>query len=450
MKKPFIPFIIPFCLFSVSSVLIAQESESLRIALAGDAIISRKLSVYKEPAFLKMVNLLRGADAAFANLEMLFHDYESYPAHQGGGTYMRADPQMAQELSWAGFDLLSLANNHAGDYGVEGMRQTIKHVDQAGMIYAGVGESLTEAREAKYMETANGRIAFIACSASFPDHIRAGKSRGDMPSRPGINPLRSRTTQVISPEQMQELVNIGKSTGNISETYQAGNRLRLWGQTFELGDKPHIKTEPSQEDLEEIATIVRNAKQMSDIAILSLHTHQRKGNNSVSADFIETFAHAMIDAGADVVVGHGPHTLRGIEIYKGKPIFYSLNNFMFQNETLLRLPNENYKNYNMGVDKHLGDYNARRSRNGTAGFPARASVWESVIAVPAWKKGQLESIAIYPITLGFGTPVQVRGRPMLASEELGKKIIEDLNNLSKPYGTEIEWKEGIGIIKLSK
>ena len=51
------------------------------------------------------------------------------------------------------------------------------------------------------------------------------------------------------------------------------------------------------------------------------------------ADFIPIFARAVIDAGADVFVGHGPHVLRGIEIYKGKPIFYSLSNFIFQNET---------------------------------------------------------------------------------------------------------------------
>ncbi len=427
-----------------------QEQESLSLALVGDAIITRKLSVYKEPAFLKMIELLRNSDASFANLEMLFHDYESYPAHQGGGTYMRADPIMAKELSWAGFDLISIANNHAGDYGVEGLRHTLRYIKEAGMIYAGAGESLREAREAKFLETANGRIGFIACTSSFPDHIRAGFSRGDMPSRPGINPLRYSSTQVISQDHMNQLVQIGKETGNISQNYQSGERLRLWGQNFEVGAELGIKTKASPKDMEDIATIVRNTKQLSDVTILSIHTHQRKGSNSNSPDFIREFAHAMIDAGADAIVGHGPHTLRGIEIYKGKPIFYSLNNFMFQNETLLRLPDENYQRYGMGPDQHLGDYNARRSRNGTAGFPARASVWESVIAVPVWKEGVLQSIKIYPIDLGFGTSVTVRGRPMMADEELGKKIISDLNQLSEPYGTKIEWDNGIGVIRLGK
>ena len=72
------------------------------MALTGDSIITRRLSVYQEPEFLDMIELLRGADLAFTNLEMLFHDYEPYPMHQSGGTYMRAEPALVDELVWAG------------------------------------------------------------------------------------------------------------------------------------------------------------------------------------------------------------------------------------------------------------------------------------------------------------------------------------------------------------
>jgi len=84
------------------------------MALTGDSIITRALSVYEEPAYLEMIEMIRGADVAFTNLEVLLHDYEVYPAHQSGGTWMRADPAMAGELAWAGFDLVSMANNHTG------------------------------------------------------------------------------------------------------------------------------------------------------------------------------------------------------------------------------------------------------------------------------------------------------------------------------------------------
>ena len=81
--------------------------------------------------------------------------------------------------------------------------------------------------------------------------------------------------------------------------------------------------------------------------IVSLHCHESGANRSVPADFIPIFAKAVIDAGADVFVGHGPHVLRGIEIYKGKPIFYSLSNFIFQNETVLRMPEDSYEQYSL-------------------------------------------------------------------------------------------------------
>jgi len=89
--------------------------------------------VHTDPPFLKMIDLIRGADAAFTNLEMLLHDYEPYPSTESGGTYMRADPSMAKELVWAGFDMVARANNHTGDYGVEGARITTRHVAAAGL-----------------------------------------------------------------------------------------------------------------------------------------------------------------------------------------------------------------------------------------------------------------------------------------------------------------------------
>ena len=95
---------------------------------------------------MHVLEIVRGADAAFTNLEMLFHDYEPYAMNESGGTYMRAEPALAKDLVWAGFDLVSRANNHTGDYGVLGMNLTTKYVADAGLVHAGVGQSLAEAR----------------------------------------------------------------------------------------------------------------------------------------------------------------------------------------------------------------------------------------------------------------------------------------------------------------
>lgn len=426
----------------------ARNEDSYTMALTGDSIITRRLSVYEEPEFLEMIGLIRGADVAFTNIEMLFHNYETYPMSQSGGTYMRAEPELVRELVWAGFDIGSLANNHTGDYGVEGMRLTMKHVREAGLVAAGVGEGLMQAREAKFLETARGRVALISVASTFPDHSRASRSRGDIPARPGLSPLRFNSTRVVTQDTMDALRNAAAKLNG--RTPRGGNRLRLLRSTFIVGEEPGTRTTANPQDMEEIAAVVNNASRLADYTIVTIHAHEGDGSRFKPAQFLVEFARAMIDAGADVFVGHGPHVLRAIEIYKGKPIFYSLGDFMFQNETLLRLPQENYESYDLGLNEHVADFNRSRYRNDRTGFPAQPEIWESVVAMPTFIGGELSSIKLYPISLGFGEPRTVRGRPKLASPELGKKIIDDLIRLSEPYGTKVEYRSGIGVIEVKR
>lgn len=424
----------------------AEARGDFSLALTGDAIITRALSPYQEPEFLRMIDLIREADAAFTNLEILFHDYEPYPMYQSGGTWMRGDPALAHELVWAGFDMVSRANNHTGDYGVEGLRLTTKYVEEAGLVHAGAGESLIEAREAAFLETARGRVALVSMASTFPNHSVASRSRGDIPSRPGLSPLRYSSTRIVRREHLERLtsllddMDIGYGGG--------GDRVRAFSTNFEAGPEPGVRTEPDQEDVAEIAAVVNNASRLADHVVVSIHAHESRGDRSVPADFVVTFAHAMIDAGATVFVGHGPHVLRGIEIYRGRPIFYSLGDFIFQNETLDRLPQENYASYDLERDSHVADFNARRYRNDTSGFPANPEIWESVVAVPRWEGDELAEIALHPITLGFGQPSWIRGRPMLADAELGAKILGDLVERSRPFGTEIEVRNGVGYVRV--
>jgi poly-gamma-glutamate synthesis protein (capsule biosynthesis protein) len=423
------------------------ESERYAIALTGDSIITRKLSVYREPEFLGLIDLIRGADLAFTNIEMLFHDYESYPMASSGGTYMRAQPELAAELAWAGFDLGGLANNHSGDFGPEAMLLTEKYVRAAGITAAGVGKSLAEAREAKFLETAKARIAFVSLSSTFPDHARASRSRDDMPPRPGLNPLRHRVTFQVTREQLEVLRGMMKSLS--MNPPERGDDLTFRGERFVAAERPGILTDPVEEDMEEIAAVVRNAARLADYTIVSIHAHERDRELSVPAQFLVRFARRMIDEGSDVFVGHGPHVLRGVEIYKGKPIFYSLGDFIFQNETLQRLPYENYAPLDLGEDKGLADFNDARYDHDRRGFPATREIWESVVAVPVFSGKTLIEVKLHPITLGFGKPRQVRGRPMPADEPTARKIVEDLKRLSKPFGTEVDYVDGVGVVRLS-
>ncbi len=451
--KNFMLFFFTFLLgFSSIYKLNAQVNDEIfTMALTGDAIITRKLSVYNEPPFLEMIKLIRSADVGFTNFEMLLHDYEPYPMHKSGGTYMRAEPSLAKELIWAGFDIVSTANNHTGDYGTEGMRLTLKYLNDYGLVNAGAGESLEEAREAKFIETSKARVALISCASTFPDHSRAGTSRGDTNSRPGLSPLRFKTEFIVTKENFDNIKKLKeelepnkfneKDKNSISE-------ITFSGRNYRVGDYNEIMTKTNQKDLKEIERVVGSSINMADYTIVSIHAHESDQKKSIPAKFLVEFSRKMIDAGADVVVGHGPHVLRGIEIYKGKPIFYSLANFMFQNETLLRVPEENYARYNLGNEAQINDWNSKRYANDTRGFPTEREIWESVVAVPKWNKESLTKIELYPISLGFRAKRTVRGRPMLANRTLGRKIINDLIERSKPFGTKIAFKDGIGIINV--
>ena len=188
--------------------LVAQEPAAggaMTMALTGDSIITQRLSPYREPEFLKLMELIRGADLAFTNIEMLFHDYEGYPSVTSGGTYMRADPALAKELAWAGFDLGSRANNHTGDYTIESLFTTDRALGAAGIVHAGTGENLQQAREPRYADSAGGRVALVSCASTFTPHSVAGVQRADVRGRPGLNPLRFDTRYIVDQATIDSL-----------------------------------------------------------------------------------------------------------------------------------------------------------------------------------------------------------------------------------------------------
>ena len=115
---------------------------------------------------------------------------------------------------------------------------------------------------------------------------------------------------------------------------------------------------------------------------------------------------------------------------------------------MLRLPSDNYEPYDLDDNAHVADFNFERYEGDTRGFPTLQENWESVIAIPTFNDGELTQLSLHPIDLAYGQPPQVRGRPLLADDDLGEKIIGDLQRLSEPYGTEIEMRRGVGYVVL--
>ena len=224
--------------------------------------------------------------------------------------------------------------------------------------------------------------------------------------------------------------------------------MNFGGRRYVAGPVPGTRTEPNKQDVEEIARVVKSASALADIVIVSLHCHEGGANRSVPADFIPIFAKAVIDAGADVFVGHGPHVLRGIEIYKGKPIFYSVGNFVFQNETVGFFPADAYERFDLDLKATPSDFLDARTNGGKKGHPSDPAYWENMFAVCEFAERKLKEIKIYPIDQGFGRPRPQRGRPMLADGEVANRVIERLIRLSARYGTKVLNRDGVGVIEL--
>ncbi|MBO8141210.1 MAG: CapA family protein [Firmicutes bacterium] len=109
----------------------------LVLAATGDSLITQRLSCFTEPAFLRLREILLGADVRFTNMEMLFHKFEGYPQAESGGTWVCAHPSIFRELQWMSFNLYAWANNHTLDWGEGGLFATMKTLEEAGPFMPG-------------------------------------------------------------------------------------------------------------------------------------------------------------------------------------------------------------------------------------------------------------------------------------------------------------------------
>lgn len=441
----------------VTGVSLAGFAQEFTLTLTGDSIITQRVSVYQQDLkFMAVVNAVREGDARFTNVEVLFHNYDAAAAAQSGGTWLAAEPYLFRDLQWVGFNLFATANNHALDYGIEGLRAQRRLLSDSGAAYAGIGENLGEARAPGYLETARGRVALLSCASTFFPSAPAGAQRPDLRGRPGLNPLRHRTRYIVDAASLDALrkvkagLKINLSNPLVPAEPDTPKLVHFLNSTFELGDKPRVVTEADPRDIQALTDSIRNARRLADYVIVSVHAHEADaGSREVPAQFLTEFAHAAISAGAGAVVGHGPHVLRGIEIHKGKPIFYSLANFIFQNDTVKRLPADLYEQHGLGPDALPADVYEKRSDNDQRGFAADPVYWESVVARVEFRGGQPSDIRLTPITLGFGRTRWQRGRPERADPEASTRILERLQKLSEPFGTKIDVREGIGTVTIA-
>ena len=216
--------------------------------------------------------------------------------------------------------------------------------------------------------------------------------------------------------------------------------------TFILGEENRIVSDPNETDMLRIESEIREAKKQADIVLVSLHVHETDTEDTtVPAQFIEKFSKRCIDAGASVMIGHGPHELRGIEIYHGGLILYSLGNFLFETETVELQPYDAYANKKMPLDTKVGAYMDNRSKNGTVGYGVLENIWRSVMAAWTMEDGVITQVQLYPISLDMHAPRWQKGVPHVVYND---EVLCYLAQLSKPFGTDIRIENHVGYIDL--
>jgi hypothetical protein len=226
----------------------------------------------------------------------------------------------------------------------------------------------------------------------------------------------------------------------------SADALTFLGQRFLRGKGFAVATKAKQGDLDGNLRWIREAKRQADFAIFSLHNHEygpggahaAKTNVGMeeAASFVTDVAHAAIDAGADIVVCHGPHLTLGVEVYKDRPIFYSLGNFIFQNDNVPVFPAESYQRFGLDEQATPTDFLDARTGNETRGFPASPEYWHGIVAACDFRGGKLAGLMLHPLDLGHGTTRAQRGRPMLAEGKAATTILDRVKRLSERYGTK--------------
>ncbi|MFD6568097.1 CapA family protein [Micromonospora profundi] len=261
---------------------------SISLFAVGDVFIDRP---DPEQAYRDGARYLRRGDILFGNCEGVFSD--DWDRAPSSGPPVVAPAANADPLARAGFDVLSLANNHIGDGGHRGLRDTIRALNGLGIATVGAGGDIAEARSPAIVERDGIRVGFLAYASVFPYGYEA---RGSVP---GLAPIRSYT-------------HYNPPTDN------------LW----DPGAAPSITTEEVPEDAEALIDDIIATRERADVVVVSVHWGDMY-KPFVLRDHERRIARLVIDAGADVVLGHHHHMWRGMEFYRGKPIWYGLGHHLF-------------------------------------------------------------------------------------------------------------------------
>lgn len=350
------------------------------ISAVGDVRVFRD-----EPytAFQHVRDYFHSMDISFCQSESVYSDKGSEGSSGPRGASPR-DLRGYPAVADAGFDVISLASNHTMDWGKDALLDCIDRMRGDGLQTIGAGKDLDEARSPVVFDRDGTKIAFLGYCSVAPSSYYA------VPARAGIAPMRAITHY----EALEE---------------------------DQPGTPCEIMTFPVERDLTALLDDIANARELADLVFVSLHWGVHFAP-ALIADYQPVVAHAAIDAGAAGIIGHHPHILKAIEVYRGRPIFYSLGNFVLDTNSGYRPTDHFWRN------KLKAEY-ARYGAPGPYDERALEEANYSMIAKLDIDDGVLHRVSFRPVVIENKTPTLYS-----ATDHKGADVLRYVREITETAG----------------
>jgi hypothetical protein len=349
-----------------------------------------------------------------------------------------------------GIDMVSVANNHSTDWGPEGLLDSGRLLDEAGIAHSGGGRTLQEARKACFLQTPKGRVALVSTASTYKPNAGANDAMGEVPARPGISALRTQKVNLVTKDQMAMIRALATAQSSPRQPAPATDvhEIAFGEELYRLSEKPGLRYDMDLYDHAGLLKAVREAKQAADLVVFSIHAHESTtgldDDTPEPPDFLIKLSHDAVDAGADLILGGGPHSLRGVEIYKGRPVLYGVGVFFIKGEIKALQETAFHVFPDANGQPPAPEPESRSVRPG--GNPA--SWYDGVVAVTDFDGGRAKTVRLYPLDVGNTYEPSRRGIPHLADPANARRILADLQRDSDQFGTKISIEGSLGVIRI--
>ena len=364
-----------------------MSGESLTMMAVGDLILSMP---EPESYFNFVAPVLRSGDIVIGHGEI---PYTKRPVRTTD-TISAQDPESMRGLTFAGFNVITLAGNHMWDAGIPGIEDTITWLRNHGIAYVGAGMNIDEARRPVVMERKGVKVGVLSYNCVGPKETWA---TSDKP---------------------------GCAYVHILTHYELDHAVP--------GGPPTVYTFADPDSLDAMIDEIHNLRTLCDVLVVALH----KGiiHTPIKlARYEQDVSRAAIDAGADLILGHHAHILKGIEFYKGKAIFHGLNNLVAVLRSLTPKPNQDRQNW---ARKRRELYNFEPDPEYPT-YPFHPEARQTIIAKCIIEGGKISRISYLPCL------VNKQGQPeLLKNDDKGQEVFKYMGKITQGAGlnARYEWK----------